>query len=326
MNDLIVISAYTNTESKQIKLSSLLQSLQPVRGLGMKILVINRVEISISLLHLCDMYLWDKDNDVVDDYEVKYWTSDTLWEGNLVCQIEYKDYRIMGTIVLPIVKTIITAIAIAKSMSIDNIHLIDYDYEVHCSMEFIYNNKLLEDFEFVYYRDEMRGIIKNNFISFRTNSATDIKYERDIILQDYKKQWDGALYFPDRFILRLLFSGSDKVYTKDFSKIELVGDSTENSWADKLSACLYCVNGVLHLYAWNEDKEEYRIKIIVDNRVYQYDMAIGKWMFVSLHTEIEKAHYIEFYYNDKLVKAFNLAVVEDKECITKYARYYESAK
>ncbi len=144
--DLIVISAYCPTESKERKLSELVDRVQDLRNL-FDILVVSHSPISKEIQNKIDHFYYDSNNDLLEDFDLRYlgWyeTESFFIESSLVYN---------HSTCVAIARSNRYSINFANFWGYKKVHYIEYDFLYIDDNFILNNNKYLDEYDTVMLR------------------------------------------------------------------------------------------------------------------------------------------------------------------------------
>ena len=120
MKEIVLISAYTPDTPTQDNLRELIKSL---KDLNYRVCLMTHTFTPSDIVDRCDYYVYDKENELLYDPEIKY---------GYLCPIEeytmfFKDYFAVATHMLPVFRMYLGGLAYLKSMGEEIVHMIEYD-------------------------------------------------------------------------------------------------------------------------------------------------------------------------------------------------------
>ena len=140
MKEIVIITAYTPDTVKQDNLRELIKSL---KELNYRICLVTHTHTPQDIVDRCDYYLYDKENELLYDPEIKYFYFCVLEDYIL----RFKDYLSVSTHMLPIFRMYLGCLAYLKSMGEEIIHIIEYDTIVKNREMWDINNEILKENE-----------------------------------------------------------------------------------------------------------------------------------------------------------------------------------
>ena len=144
MKEIVLISAYTPDLKRQDDLRNLVISL---KDLNYRICLITHTSTSQDIIDRCDYFLYDKENELLYDPEIKYWYHYNL--KNL--SFNFIDYTTMSTHMLPIFRMYLGGLIYLKSLGEEIVHMIEYDTIVKNKEMWDQNVEILKEKDAVLY-------------------------------------------------------------------------------------------------------------------------------------------------------------------------------
>ena len=120
MKEIILISAYTPDLKRQDDLRNLVISL---KDLNYRICLVTHTSTPQDIIDRCDYFLYDKENEVLYDPEIKYWYNHTF--KNIA--FSFVDYSTISTHMLPVFRMYLGGLMYLKSLGEEIVHMIEYD-------------------------------------------------------------------------------------------------------------------------------------------------------------------------------------------------------
>jgi hypothetical protein len=144
MKEIVLISAYTPDTPTQDNLRELIKSL---KDLNYRVCLMTHTSTPSDIVDRCDYYVYDKENELLYDPEIKY---------GYLCPIEeytmfFKDYFAVATHMLPVFRMYLGGLAYLKSMGEEIVHMIEYDTIVKNKEIWDKNTEILKEKDAVFY-------------------------------------------------------------------------------------------------------------------------------------------------------------------------------
>lgn len=320
--DIILISAYCPSIQKMEKLRKLVNQLQTFRE-KYDILIVSHTEIAIDIQNKVDLFLYDKKNELLTDWDLINQPWFSPGDG--------QDRRIQSGLLsgrnthLSIWRMLILGFSLVKNIGYKKVHHVEYDCEIWDDFEIEENSKLLNDYDFIYYKDIKKNVDDILFGSFQSLKIESLPREllilnedniKDMIRKSFSKSPEGMLENI------LINNGKVKVKNRDllekngnkFGTSEIDGD--HNPWSVPyidLSENRFkyiCwnttkLNGISNKIVINDD-------LVINTKITNYN----NWKIVDLgdYHEVNKIITIE---NDKIRDIIEFNSTEDKELFKK---------
>ena len=209
MKDLILITAYCPTEEQEAALEKCIDS---VLECGKHILLISHTHIPIHIQKKCQYYVYDYNNDVVDDYNLMGYYHYFFFNDNKKINSRFFIKNFYG---FAIYRMFSIASQIAINFGYQNIHHIEYDCELIDKNLIHENSEYLKEYDSVICTDsgDENGWLYGAFKSFKVSSLPDKfkNYDRDYIESEMRKIEPTHL----EFLTKKLFIDSGKPLFKN---------------------------------------------------------------------------------------------------------------
>ena len=209
MKDLILITAYCPTEEQEAALEKCIDS---VLECGKHILLISHTHIPIHIQKKCQYYVYDYNNDVVDDYNLMGYYHYFFFNDNKKINSRFFIKNFYG---FAIYRMFSIASQIAINFGYQNIHHIEYDCELIDKNLIHENSEYLKEYDSVICTDsgDENGWLYGSFKSFKVSSLPDKfkNYDRDYIESEMRKIEPTHL----EFLTKKLFIDSGNVLFKN---------------------------------------------------------------------------------------------------------------
>lgn len=208
MKDLIFITAYCPTEEQERVLEKCVDS---VLRCEKHVALISHTHVPIHLQKKCQYYVYDYNNDVVDDYNLMGYYH-IFFDDKKIINSRFFIKNFYG---FAIYRMFSIASQIAINFGYDNIHHIEYDCELLDKDLVDENSKLLEEYDSVICTDsgDENGWLYGAFKSFKVSSLPDKfkNYDRDYIESEMKNITPTHL----EYLTKKLFMDSGKPLFKN---------------------------------------------------------------------------------------------------------------
>jgi hypothetical protein len=208
MKDLIFITAYCPTEEQERALEKCVDS---VLKCNKHVALISHSHIPIHIQKKCQYYVYDYNNDVVEDYNLMGYYH-FFFSDKKVINSRFFIKNFYG---FAIYRMFSIASQIAINFGYDNIHHVEYDCELIDKDLIDENSKLLEEYDSVICTDsgDKNGWLYGAFKSFKVSSLPDKfkNYDRDYIELEMKNITPTHL----EYLTKKLFIDSGKPLFKN---------------------------------------------------------------------------------------------------------------
>ena len=209
MKDLILITAYCPTEEQEAALEKCIDS---VLECGKHILLISHTHIPIHIQKKCQYYVYDYNNEVVDDYNLMGYYHYFFFNDNKKINSRFFIKNFYG---FAIYRMFSIASQIAINFGYQNIHHIEYDCELIDKNLIHENSEYLKEYDSVICTDsgDENGWLYGAFKSFKVSSLPDKfkNYDRDYIESEMKNITPTHL----EYLTKKLFIDSGKPLFKN---------------------------------------------------------------------------------------------------------------
>lgn len=310
MKEIFLINAHCETTKKIDNLRNLIIS---IKDNGFDVCLITHTIIPTDIIDRCEYFIYDKENPLVNDIDIKYWTYYTTNEFSLY----YKSDK-GGQHHLAYYKLIFGGLNYLTSLNYDIVHSFDYDIIFNDFSEIYDNKKLLENCDIVYYvRDDNTPI---------TYFSVNLNYVNlDDTLYDYKKLSDEyRIYFNEQkfpLIENLLF---DKLPKNKITKNILCLENTcvwntERMFGSAKYQCTLFVNDeYLNIFFLNKDIKLYHVEIITNVNLRIDDFNSGH--YIQQLNKFSETKYIKVYIDNELFINYDFNNQHDIDMVTKWSK------
>jgi len=267
MEDLILITAYCETEKQEEALNRCIDS---VSKLGFHILLISHSHIPTHIQKKCNYYFYDYNNDVSEDHNLL---------GHFTFNFDNKKinsrFFIKKFYGFAIYRMFSIASQIATNFGYDNLHHIEYDCELLDENLIFENKENLKKYDSVICTDtgDKNGWLYGSFKSFKVKSLPDKfkNYDRNFIESEMKNVTPTHL----EYLTKKLFINSGKPLFKN----EPTSDKLKKTTIDEH-------RGLHHTLYYNpEDKTLNIYYRSVKNSSEEIVVIVNKTTIVNIQTE-----------------------------------------
>ena len=144
MKEIILISAYTPDVERQDDLRNLVISLKDFKY---RVCLVTHTSTPQDIIDRCDYFLYDKENEVLYDPEIKYWYNHTFKD----IAFSFVDYSTISTHMLPVFRMYLSGLMYLKSLGEEIVHMIEYDTIVKNKEMWDQNVEILKEKDAVFY-------------------------------------------------------------------------------------------------------------------------------------------------------------------------------
>lgn len=320
--DIILISTYCPDIQKMDKLRNLVNQLQVFRE-KYDILIVSHTEIAIDIQNKVDLFLYDKKNELLTDWDLINQPWFSPGDG--------QDRRIQSGLLtgrnthLAIWRMLILGFSLVKNIGYKKVHHIEYDCEIRDDFEIEENSKLLDDYDFIYYKYIKENVDDILFGSFQSLKIESLPRDLLILNEDNIKDMIRKSFSksPEGMFENILINNG-KVKVKNRVLLEKNGnkfatsenDETFNPWGVPY---IDLKDNKINFIAWNTSKKDgvnYTI-IVNDNNILKSDKLLkDHWTILGLDY-IENIHKIIIVEDDTIRDTIKFNSNEDKELFKK---------
>lgn len=325
MKEIILISAHTPDVEKQDNLRELIKSL---KELNYRVCLSTHSSTPIDIIDRCDYYLYDKENELLYDPNIKYF---------YVCYLEnyivnFKDYLALSTHMLPIFRSYLGSLAYLKSMGEEIVHMVLYDTIVKNREIFDQNVEILKEKDAVFYSFS-RGYEHNKLVNVADIQSINVKklpYDfLNYFPEELKKQYEE--YYNDGkypVFERMVFNN---VWNKLNYHLVQLNDENDLSSSFDLNlnrlgsgqgenTTVHFFEGKYHFFhnnnTGNNDKNYFEVII---NKTHCVNITCQFPFYTWIPLEFDNIENIKIYKNNVFIKEIDLTDEEDKKWITHYS-------
>ena len=326
MKEIILISAYTPDTPTQDNLRELIKSL---KDLNYRVCLMTHTSTPSDIVDRCDYYVYDKENELLYDPEMKYFYFAYLEEY----MIYFKDYFAIATHMLPVFRMYLGGLAYLKSMGEEIVHMIEYDTIVKNREIWDKNTEILKEKDAVFYSFP-RFYQDNELIcvyGFQSINVKNIPFDLFVFSsQELKTQYKD--YFKSKkfpVFERMIF---DNVWSKtNYHLVELEDEKDfKTSFEVNLNTLgkgkgeNTTINFFENKYHFfhnnhNEDESTNHFEIIINKNQY-INRSCTHPHFIWFPLDFENIENIKIYKNNTFIKEIDLTNEEDKKWITEHSR------
>jgi len=320
-NNKLIFGFYPSIQ-KMEKLRKLVNQLQTFRE-KYDILIVSHTEIAIDIQNKVDLFLYDKKNELLTDWDLINQPWFSPGDG--------QDRRIQSGLLtgrnthLAIWRMLILGFSLVKNIGYKKVHHIEYDCEIRNDFEIEENSKLLDNYDFIYYKDIKENVDDILFGSFQSLKIESLPRELLILNEDNIKDMIRKSFSksPEGMLENILINNG-KVKVKNRNLLEKNGnkfatsenDETFNPWGVPY---IDLKDNKINFIAWNTIKNNgvnYTI-IVNDDYILKVDKLLkDHWTILGLDY-IENINKIIIIEDDKVRDTIKFNNIEHKELFKK---------
>jgi hypothetical protein len=305
MKDIILVTAYCpKIEQKEI-LIKLLQNLNTIRD-KYDIMITSHTILDSYFLEYCDYFYFDKKNPVLNDIEYRNHAFFDLQNENII----WSNYTNIGNTHLTILRLIIPAINLIKSLNYKKIHFLEYDCKFYNSEELDENSELLNKFDCVIYENIIHKMMLGAFKSFNVNKMISLweNYDENKIKKIIEESYPKT---PERVTFRHIEKELN-FYKKETETNKLKGMEVSLIYSSNYNwnvPFYQEIDNRLKFISWNNSDDSQTIKIIInDDKIIKFTLSNkNHWRILDIgnYDEIENIIIIK---NDEIINRFNFSI------------------
>ena len=262
--DLIIIVAYCPDQKRKDTLYQLLNDLQHFRD-SFDILLTSHTIFGDFFNDMVDYFYYDKENIVLTDLEYQQ----NGWYSVNGSDIIWSSYINIGNYLPSIYKILIPALSIAKSLGYNKIHKLEYDTRISNIDELHENSKLLDQYDYVIYKNPSTDYLSGNFMSFKMGGIIDLWKVFD--LDSIKNLIKSSYPKTSELIIDKEIKKTRKYLEKDLSELKSKGIDSGKIISNKTnwSFPFFDYDGhFLRFLNVNYSLDPYLSEVIVNNKTY----------------------------------------------------------
>jgi hypothetical protein len=276
IKDLILVTAHCDTDEKKETIKKLLLFLNQYSN-KFDIMCVSHTVLDISLQEKCDYYIFDKENLLLYDDEIRPKVFHRTNEFTIT-----SNYHSLFSTSYAVLKLVSMGVTLAKSLGYEKVHKIEYDTTLTSISEFMDNSKLLDNNDIVCYTNNGD---KNAFMSGSIWSSNVDKlpkfyynYNRDDILNmlycnsDLSPEWIVKKHFDTK---KCIYKNTKKLKEIGFS----IGMSSKNkNYRYNLFFPFFNgKNNKLCFFSKNTRSEKIKIGVLYGDDYFDFLLDSGVW-------------------------------------------------
>jgi hypothetical protein len=305
MKELVAICGYTDNLEKSNLLAS---NLTILKKAGYETLLVNHYPVDPIFYKDFDYYLYDKDNELIDDDRIKFfftWNQQDLhfWTKN-----DIKNWHAYAAL-----RLFFAAMKFAKGFEYDVLHLVEYDTILYNTDELKDNLEYVKQgYDGVVYNgldiaDGITGNCKENLITFDVKKLRDFNFTREWCLQMLEQYWGT----PEQIIWHEFIRDYNyymKQYVDDNPSFKI---DTQKQWLLENGVAFANWEGKLALVCKGL-KYDNTIEVILNKQDYfVYETPASHWR-VEWYNELSTYHDIKIIVNGKVFTHIKFESEEDR--------------
>ena len=330
MKELFLISSYTTNITQENQLRNLVFKLKEQNK---DVFLITHSHTPDDIVKLCDYYFYDKDNILVPTYK----TNGVWFHGNGDFVVEsYFNVLNAYNYSVAFSKTLYHGLLISKELGYNNIHFLVYDTDFNSLEEFDNNNKLLEEYDGVFYAiRELHDNSPHEFLpagyilSFNIDnfSFEELKFKKNQLIEELGSILDGQMAEASiwKNIIKPKNFFKKHVTDVDESKLKLnLSDTTTKS---SIRNCMFFIaveeytdNALV--FALSENKTPLNLSALINNSNYiSYNLDPQTWNLTWIGS-FNEIHNAKFYKDSELIHEINFDNEDFKKEFKLKSRYW----
>ena len=270
MKEIVLISAYTPDLKRQDDLRNLVISL---KDLNYRICLITHTSTSQDIIDRCDYFLYDKENELLYDPEIKYWYHHNLKD----ISFNFVDYTTMSTHMLPIFRMYLGGLIYLKSLGEEIVHMIEYDTIVKNKEMWDQNVEILKEKDAVLYSlptfyENDNLVCVNGFQSINIKNVPYdlLSFSQPELKNQYLNYYQSAK-FPvcERMIFDNIWSKLNYYVFKLNSKDDLNNSFIINTVRVQFNfppTNVHFFENRFHVFSYNNTEDPFNLDVIINKK------------------------------------------------------------
>jgi hypothetical protein len=319
--EIILILAYCNTKEKKNMLFNLLNGLQKYRD-NYDIMIASHIPLDVLFFDYFDYYYFDKNNNILTDIEYRQnsWFSPTGSDYTI-----WSNYTEVGNTLGAILDMLVPSISVIEKLGHKKIHYFEYDSIVSSDFELIENSKLLDEYDYVIYNNEVYGDehsheIIGGFLSFKTNSIVDEWKKlgedvlKDLFFDVYPKIPENILFNSIKKSRTYIRKNFDELSEKGIQSALIRGNDL--IWNVPI---FDPKRNKLLLFCRNTSDSDYEIQVIVDGVLKDFGKVLPNyWRTYDISENFDNVSELIIFTNHEKILKFDFNDSEYKRLFKKY--------
>jgi hypothetical protein len=305
MKELVAICGYTDNLEKSNLLAS---NLAILKKAGYETLLVNHYPVDPIFYKDFDYYLYDKDNELVDDDRVKFYFYRDFGWSEFWTKNDIKNWHAYAAL-----RLFFAAMKFAKGFEYDVLHLVEYDTILYNTDELKDNLEYVKQgYDGVVYNgldiaDGITGNCKENLITFDVKKLRDFDFTREWCLKMLEQYWGS----PEQIIWHEFIRDYNyhmKQYDKNNSSFKV---DTQKQWLLENGVAFANWEGKLALVVKGL-KYDSTIEIILNKETYKvYEIPANNWI-IEWYDELSKYNDVKILLNGKVFTHIKFESEEDR--------------
>jgi hypothetical protein len=321
MKEIVLISAYTPELHQIDRLRDLIISL---KKFNYRVCLATHTSTPQDIIDRCDYFLYDKENPVLFDPDIKYWH----YYQTENYKFNFKDYTSLSSHVLPVLRMYLGALSYLKSLGEEVVHMCEHDT--------IIKNKEIWDNAFPYLKNHdavcytLPRFLKqdgdiNCTWTFQSLNLTKISnnylnYQEQNLINQYKTYFNqGRLPVTECILYDNIWKNLNCYIIPLQSDTDLSTSFTLNldHSGEVEYSTIHFYNKEIKFFAWNNQNDFVYYDLIIDGKNINIQIPPNGWSWEKI-SEVEP-NIIKIFKNDKLIKHFDMNNPLDKKWIYEYS-------
>lgn len=319
--DLIIISAFCNTDYKLNTVRKLVNSLRSLGSEHFDIMISSHSILPHDIISQTDYFFYDSKNILLEDFDLRSAAWFNPLDGNGAIQSIF-----VGPFSthLAIWRLLILGHTIAKAHGYNKIHHIEYDAEVEHIGELLENSKLLDTYDVITYNiadvRHHEGLLLGSFQSYRLDTLSDdlTKYDEEKLLNTVRQ----ATVKSSEVIYKNTLHTNKKFLEKNITGYKLNGmrfalsKTSSDNVPEKTAWCIPFYDtkrNILMFLVWNSEKvSNLNIKLVYNNtRIYNINnVGPDQWRIIDLGNYDEGQELVVLI-NNKVRSVYDFTKIRD---------------
>jgi hypothetical protein len=321
MKEIVLISAYTPELNQIDRLRDLIISL---KKFNYRICLITHSSTPQDVIDRCDYFLYDKENPILFDPDIKYWHHYQTENYNFI----FRDYTSLASHVLPVLRMHLGALSYLKSLGEEVIHMCEHDTII--KNREVWDNAFsnLKNHDAVCYTLP-RFLNQNGDINctwtFQSLNLTKISndylnYQEQNLINQYRTYFNqGKLPVTECILYDNIWKNLNCYIIPLQYDTDLATSFTLNlDHAGEVEySTIHLHNEEFKFFAWNNQKDLVHYDLIIDDKTTNIQIPPNGWNWVKISDT--KPNIIKIFKDNKLIKHFDMNNPLDKKWIYEYS-------
>ncbi len=322
MKEIVLISAYTPDQQRQDDLRNLIISL---KNLDYRICLATHTSTPQDIIDRCDYFLYDKENEVLYNPEIKYWYHHNIEN----VRFNFVDYSSISTHMLPVFRMYLGGLSYLKSLNEEIVHMVEYDTIVKNREMWDRNIEILKEKDAVFYsfprfyeNDILTCVYGFQSVNLKTISHESLFFSQQELKNQYLNYYrSNKLPVFERMIFDNVWSKLNYYVCKLNSENDLDQSFITNTVRVDFNSTptnIHFFDGKLSIFCFNNTKDQINVDVIV-NKKHSINNVLNPKMWFWYPLDFENIEHIKIFINNKLLKELDLNIEEDRDWIFKYS-------